>query len=124
MYPPLFETIKNNAGVKAVLGNSPRVYPHGRSPAPSDPLYALPYAVFQMINGQAENYLNQIPNTDDYTVQVDCYGATVDSATNAARAIRDAIEPVAYVARYGGQFKDPDTNLFRYSMDLDWITYR
>lgn len=124
MYPPLYATIKGNAGVKAVLGNSPRVYPHGRSPAPSDPLYAVPYAVFQMINGTPENYLTCLPDVDDFTMQIDVYGLTVDSATDGARALRDAIEPVAYVARWGGQFKDPDTNLFRYSFDVDWLTPR
>lgn len=124
MYPPLFNTLKNVAAVKAVLGTSIRVYPHGRNPPKDSPLYAVPYAVFQIITGTPENYIDCLPDADDFVVQVDCYGATVDSATDAARVIRDAVEPVAYVSRWGGQFQDPDTSLFRYSMDLDWITLR
>lgn len=124
MYPPLFDTLKNVAAVKAVLGNSIRVYPHGMSPPKDSPLYGVPYAVFQIITGNPENYLTCLPDVDDFVVQVDTYGLTVASATDAARVIRNAIEPVAYVTRWGGQYKDPDTALFRYSMDVDWLTPR
>lgn len=124
MFPPLFNTIKNVAAVKAVLGSSPRVYPHGRNPPKDSPLYAVPYAVFQIITGTPENYIDCLPDADDFVVQVDCYGATVDSATDAARVIRDAIEPVAYVTRWGGQYQDPDTSLFRYSLDVSWLMER
>lgn len=122
MYPPLFDTIKNVAAVKAVLGSSPRVYPHGMAPPPANVI--RPYAVFQIVNGLPENYLGTRPDIDSFTTQVDVYADTVASATAAAQALRDALEPVAYVVRWGGQFKDPDTNLFTYSFDVDWLTPR
>lgn len=120
MFPPVFDTLKNVPAVKAVLGSSIRVFPHGM--APENVL--KPYAVFQIVTGDPENYLADLPDVDNFTTQIDVYAETVASAANAARAIRDAIEPVAYVAAWRGQFKDPDTNLFRYSFDVDWITPR
>lgn len=120
MFPPLFDTIKDVAAVKTILGSSPRVYPHGMAPQG----VARPYAVYQIVTGNPENYLNQLPDLDSYITQIDVYGDTVSSATNAARAIRDAVETVAYVGAWRGQFQDPDTHLFRYSFDIDWLTPR
>lgn len=122
MFPPLFDTIKDVTAVKAVLGSSPRVYPHGMANPPAH--VGRPYAVFQMVNGSPENYLSGAPDIDSFTTQIDVYADTVDSAAAAAQALRDALEPVAYVVRWGGQFKDPETNLFRYSFDVDWLTPR
>lgn len=124
MYPPLFSTIRNVAAVKAVLGNSVRMYPHGEAPAEDSPLFAKPYAVHQMINGNPENYLAGLPDADGFTTQIDIYGDTPASVAAVAQAIRDAVEPVAYVERYAQNGRDPDTNLFRYSMDVDWIVDR
>jgi hypothetical protein len=57
-------------------------------------------------------------------VQVDVYAETVASAASGAQAIRDAIEQVAYISAWRGQFKDPDTDLYRYSFDVDFLTPR
>jgi hypothetical protein len=94
------------------------------APQPGATGYGVPYAVQQIITGNPENYLAGLPDVDGYTVQVDVYAATVASATDGAKALRDALEPVAYVARWGGQFKDPDTSLFRYSFDVEFLTPR
>lgn len=126
MFPPFFETVKDVAAVKAIFGNSPRIFPHGIADQTTQP----PYAVFQIITGTPENYLGDRPDIDGYTVQVDVYAAKQGATTgptiaaNGAKAIRDAIEGVAYVTAWRGQFKDPDTNLFRYSFDCDWLTPR
>lgn len=121
MYPPLFETI-NIPAVRALLGTPPRVWVHGLAPPPAPS--GRPYAVYQIVNGFPENYLSGTPDIDSFTTQIDVYALEVDDVTNAARALRDALESVAYVVRWGGQFKDPDTNLFRYSFDVDWLTPR
>lgn len=124
MFPPLFDTVKNVAAVKAVLGNSPRVWPFGSSPAKGAVGYGEPYVVHQIAFGSPENYLAQTPDYDGFTTQIDAYGTTQASADNAAKVIRDALETVAYVVRYGPQGKDPDTSLYRYSFDVDWLTHR
>ena len=33
-------------------------------------------------------------------------------------------EPVAYVAGWRGEGREPDTNLYRYTFDVDWLTPR
>lgn len=120
MYPPFFETLKNLAPVKSIFGTSPRIFPHGIA----DQNTLKPYAVFQIITGFPANYLGDLPDNDSYTVQVDVYALTAEAAANGAQAIRNGIEPVAYVTAWRGQFKDIDTNLFRYSFDVDFNTPR
>lgn len=120
MFPPFFDTVKNVAAVKAIFGNSPRIFPHGVA----DQNTAKPYAVFQIITGSPENFLWPRPDMDSWGLQIDVYATTPQVAANGAEALRDAVEPVAYVTAWRGQFKDPDTTLFRYSMDIDWFTPR
>lgn len=124
MFPPLFDTVKSDAAVKAVFGNSPRIYPHGRAPDKGDPLYRTPYAVHQIVSGSPENFLAGRPDADGFTTQIDVYAEKVEDAAHGAEVLRDAIEPVAYIVGWRGQFKDPDTSLFRYSFDVDWLTPR
>lgn len=120
MYPPFFDTLKDLSAVKAVFGTSPRIYPHGIA----DQNTAKPYCVFQIVAGNPDNFLNCTPGADNYLVQVDIYAASPASAAAGAQAIRDGIEPVAYVTSWRGQFREIDTQLYRYSFDTSWITYR
>lgn len=120
MYPPFFDTVKDVAAVKSIFGNSPRIYPHGMA----DQNTAKPYCVFQIITGTPENFLWARPDMDSYTLQVDVYAKTPEQAADGAEAIRDAVETVSYITAWRGQFKDPDTTLFRYSFDIDWLTPR
>lgn len=121
MYPPIFATCKAVAGVTSLLGTNPtRFYLFGKAPA--NP--TLPYAVFRTVTGDPENLLGDVPDIDNYTVQVDVFASTADSARNVAEAMRDAIEPVAYISRWGEETQDPDTNNFRYQFDVDWVQAR
>ncbi len=125
MFPPLFATLLAKPAVTAIFGTSPmRVYPFGEAPAKGTTGYLLPYAVFQGVSGVPSNYLGEVPDSDDFTQQIDVYAVTLTAARNGAKAIRDAIEPVAYIAGWNGENKDPDTGNFRYSFDVDWITLR
>ncbi|UHQ21887.1 DUF3168 domain-containing protein [Lysobacter sp. 5GHs7-4] len=121
MYPPLFDTCEASPEVRARLGFAPvRIYPHGAAPQG----VARPYAVYQIVTGLPANYLGDLPDCDSYTTQVDVYGSDPESTAAAARSMRDALEPVAYVGAWRGQFKDPDTTLYRYSFDVDWQVLR
>ena len=51
MFPPFYATCAANAGVKAIFGTSPRIYPHGQAPASGSVGFATPYAVQQIITG-------------------------------------------------------------------------
>ncbi len=121
MYPPIFQVCAADAGVKAALGASPvRFYPFGEAPqnAPK------PYAVWQTFGGSPENYLGQRPDIDSFRLQVDVYAVDAAAARNAARALRDAIEPLAHITRWGGESRDPDTASYRVTFDVDWWTPR
>jgi hypothetical protein len=121
MYPPIYATCAANAGVQAALGSNPvRLYPFGEAPQG----VTKPYAVWQVVGGGPGNYINQVPDTDSYTVQIDVYATTVTSGRAAAEALRDAIEPVAHLTRYMGDSRDIETKNYRASFDVDWIVNR
>lgn len=121
MFPPVFQTCAASAAVTALIGTTPvRLYPFGE--APQGVIY--PYAVWQLVSGSPENYLGDRPDADSFTVQIDVYADTATSARNVAKALRDAIEPVAYVTSWRGESRDPDTKKYRFSFDVAWIVQR
>ena len=121
MYPPIFSVCIANAGVTAVLGLNPtRLYPFGEAPQN----VAKPYAVWQILSGEPENYLATTPDMDSWTIQVDCYASTGTACRNAAAAIRNAIQGVAHITFWNGEGRDPDTNNYRYTFTVDWFKSR
>ena len=97
-----------------------RLYPFGQAPQG----VALPYVVWQIATGSPENYLSDTPDVDRFTTQVDVYSATETSARNTAKAIRDAVEPVAHVVAWRGESTDQETQHKRYSFDVEWHVKR
>lgn len=120
MYPPIYTTITADAGSIALLGNPPRFYPFGEAPQN----VTKPYAVWQTVGGAPYNCIDTVPNTDDYAIQVDVYAPTASAAWSVAEAMRDALESNAHITRWGGDVRDPTTNNYRVSFDLDWILNR
>lgn len=121
MFAPINAVCAMDAGVTALLGTAPmRLYPFGDAPQDGP----KPYAVWQTIGGEPENYLAGRPDIDAYSLQVDVYAATGQSARAVAKAIRDAVELRAYITRWGGDSRDPATKNYRYSFDLSWLVQR
>ncbi|CAK0703190.1 hypothetical protein GFB19_03090 [Escherichia coli] len=121
MIAPIFCVCAASSAVTALLGADPvRLYPFGQQ----DDAVIYPYAVWQNVTGIPENYLAHRPDADSFTLQVDAYADTADEVIAVASALRDAIEPHAYISRLGGQEKDPETKRYRYSFDVDWIVTR
>ncbi len=121
MIAPVFTACYASEAVKNLLGDSPlRLYPFGMQ----DDNVIYPYAVWQNISGEPENYLAQRPDADSFTLQIDAYADTPDEVISVAAALRDAIEPHAYITRWGGQELDAETRRYRYSFDVDWIVPR
>ena len=117
MYPNIFSTCAQNAGVQAVFGTNPtRFYPFGEAPQGT----ALPYAVFQVVTGSPENYVDCAPDIDTWSIQIDVYDDTVSGCRDAAEALRDAIEPVAHIVGWRGEERDSETRRYRFSFDVDW----
>lgn len=121
MYPPVFQLASASAAVKSLIGTNPvRLWPFGA--APTEP--TAPYALWQIVYGAPENYLNQRPDIDGFGVQVDAYATTVTAARNVAKAIRDALEPSAHVTAYNGEDRDDPTGLYRVSFTVEFLTPR
>ncbi|HFS0752972.1 TPA: DUF3168 domain-containing protein [Pseudomonas aeruginosa] len=121
MYPPIFTVAAADPGVTSLIGSNPvRLYPFGE--APQGVVY--PYAAWQSFGGLPENYLGTLPDADSYTTQIDVYADTVASARAVAKALRDAIEPMAYVTSWRGESRDTETKKYRFSFDVDWIVQR
>jgi len=125
VFPPLFATLFASTAVKALFGSAPlRVYAFGDAPAKGAVGYATPYAIFQGVYGSPENNLTTVPNMDQFGVQLDIYALTLTDARNGAKAIRNALEPVAYVTSWDGETRDTETQLFRYTFTVSFLTPR
>lgn len=122
MSAPIFETCSRDLVVTGLLGTGAdmRLYSFGEAPDK----VAKPYVVWQVINGNPENYLAGRPDADGFTLQVDVYASTGTSARQVRTAIRNAIELHAYITRWGSESRDPTTKNFRTSFDVDWIVRR
>lgn len=126
MFPPLFAALDASAAVRILFGPNPlRVYAAGEAPADVQ----TPYVVWQTITGSPENYLAGVPDMDGFTTQIDVYGRAggdrpLTAIRTAAQAVRDAIETEAYIVGWRGESREPDTNLYRISFDVDWLTPR
>lgn len=121
MIAPIFAACAGSPAVTALIGSAPvRLYPFGLQ----DDNVVYPYVVWQNVGGAAAMYLDKSPDVDSYSLQVDVYAKTVASSIVVAKALRDAIEPHAYITRWGQQGRDPETKSYRYSFDVDWIVKR
>lgn len=121
MYPTFFPTLTGNASVTAALGSNPtRVYPHGEAPQN----VARPYATHQLVAGSPANYLGDLADTDHFRIQFNCYADTATAARSAAQVIREALEGSAYLVSFNGSGRDPDTNRYTYSFDMEFVQYR
>lgn len=122
MMPPIFSILSGAAGVTAFVGAPPRMrlFPFGEA----DQATLKPYITWQLISGLPENYLGQLPDVDRYRTQVDIWAETQAVANEVAEAVRDALEPHAYILGSGNTIRDADTRCFRYMLDVEFITPR
>jgi len=123
MYPPIFPAVSASVAAVALLktGTGPiRFYQFGMAPQN----VAKPYAVWQRVFGSPENYLGDTPDIDSFTLQIDVYASSADSARTVAAAMRDAIEPVAHITSWLGESVDPETLNNRFSFQTDWWVNR
>jgi hypothetical protein len=117
MIPPIFPLISASV---TVLGSNPvRFYPHGQAPQG----VTKPYALWQTVTATPENYLGQTPDVDGVLIQIDVWGDSASSVSNAADQIRGALEPHMHMTTFGNTERDAATQLYRYRMDFSyWVT--
>lgn len=121
MYPPVFQLATRSEEVKDALGAAPtRLYLFGLAPEN----VAYPYAVWQVVGGSPENYLTNLPEIDNFLIQIDVYGTSAESVRAGAKALRDALENHAHVVSWRGESRDPETRAYRSSFDMSFWTDR
>src|SRR5690606_24388538 len=123
MFPPVFTIAAASSAVTSLIGSAPvRLWPF----AQADTNPQTPYAVWQVIYGNPENYLAGVPDIDGFGVQGDAYATTATESRNVARALRDAFEAdnAAYISGYNGEFIDEPTGLYRTSFTVEFLTAR
>lgn len=121
MYPPIFSVCSAVTAVTDLLGAAPcRLYLFGAAPQG----VAKPYAVWQLIGGAPDNCLGDLPDLDGFSVQVDVYATSASGARSVAQALRDAIEPHAYITAWLPDRKDPDTGNYTIGFSVDWLLNR
>lgn len=131
MFPPIFSIAAADGSVKALLGsgdpNDPvRFWAFGEAPRDADgrPAHGTPYAVWQIVTGSPENYLDKPPDIDGHGVQIDIYAESMSAAREVAQALRDCLEPHAYVTAWNGENRDFPTNLYRVTYTMSFLTQR
>lgn len=125
MLPLLFPIISASSSVKALIGSNPvRFYRHGNAPQG----VVAPYATWFLVTGQPENTLGELPRVDRHEVQVDCWSENTGTGSTQietlATAIRDAIEPYAYMTAITADGLDPETGRYRIGMQFTFWTDR
>jgi len=120
MLPPLMQVLAASSAVEQIFGDdAARVYANEAPPEVD-----RPYAVFSTIYGTPENELGDSPGVDSWGVQIDVYGARISEVRDGAQAIRDAIEPHAYVVSWRGEGRDKVTRDHSFSFDIEWLYRR
>jgi hypothetical protein len=84
----------------------------------------LDYIVWLMVSQNPNNTLSDRPEDDAQRVQIDYYGKNPATARNNMVTIRDHIEGVGYVIDGPVPEYEPETLLYRYRMDVAFITSR
>lgn len=117
MNPNLFPLLNASPTVKSLLGENPlRVYPYGK--APDEVL--KPYAVYSVYNANPENYLDCTPDIDNKGTQISIYAETSSDLESCYNAVRDVLEPHAYMSSFSTPDIDADTDLFSCRMEFDF----
>jgi hypothetical protein len=116
MLPPIFQTLKAAGAVTPLIGNPPRAYRHGA--APQDVI--KPYVTWFIVGGVPENTMSETPQIDRLPVQIDCWHTTDSGVEALAVAVRDAMEGVTHMTGIILDEQEPETKLYRISMQFDY----
>lgn len=84
----------------------------------------LDYIVWQIISNVATLNLSDTPDDDIQLVQIDVYSVDQENCRGLAQRVRNGIEAVADVTRGPEPLYEPDTELYRWSMDASFFNVR
>jgi len=116
---PIYATLKNNAGVTALINVEKQVY---EDVAPINT--PLPYVVWQAISGQANNHLDSPANFDDTQYQIMVYAVHAKNAYALRDACRKALESRSWINNPSINQYETETKLYARGFDANWILER
>jgi hypothetical protein len=119
---PLFDICENDSSLVALLSDEEgnlKIFPDR---VPQDTI--SPYVLYNLISGEPENYLNQRPDIDFRSVQIDVYAKTADLRDEIVEALTYAIEPHAHITSWDGEGHEDETKNYRCTFTVDWFVTR
>lgn len=114
MFPPVYEVLRPAPGVGAVVGD--RIGAHGEIETSAD----RPYITWQIISGEPERGVDDLPDVDAIMTQINCWHGTDAGVRALAQAVVAAVEPHAYVTGIPIDQREPDTRLYWIAIQVDW----
>jgi len=116
---PIYEVLKADPNIALLIDVDKQLH---EDMAPHDP--PLPYVVWQVISGQANNHLDTPANFDDTQYQLMVFAATRQVAYALRDACRTALESQSWIRNPSINYYDPKTNLYARGFDANWILER
>lgn len=116
---PIYRTLKADSAITALINLDTQLH---EDIAPHEPL--LPYVVWQVISGQANNHLDSPANFDDTQYQLIVYATTRKEAYDLRDACRTALEPHSWILNPSINHFDHRTKLYARGFDANWILER
>lgn len=125
MLPQVFPLLRDAPAVTALIGTNPvRAYRHGKAPQNT----VAPYVTWFVVTGTPENTLDDLPKIDRFEVQVDCWsdntGTGGTQVETLAQAVRDALEPSAYMTAVVANTQDQETQRYRIGLQFTFWHHR
>jgi hypothetical protein len=118
MFPPIFEILTDSGAVTAIVGD--RIYGHNEAPQKA----TRPYVTWFLVSSVPENLLDEPPDIDRCSVQIDCWHQSGSGVRTLAEAVRGAVEQVSYVTEILFDQREAETNLFRVALQIDYFHQR
>lgn len=114
--PRVQQTLSSSLALTAIVGS--RI---SQGIAPED--QERPYVVWSIVSAVPENLLGDAPLEDDQRIQVDCWSPQQTQCRQMMQAAQQALETIGYIVFGPWSEYESDTNLFRWSFDLEvWNT--
>lgn len=128
MLPPVWNVLRASPDVVDLVGL--RIWRGGTAPqdkAREAVDQGLAYLTWFMVTDTPANTLSERPKGDITVIQIDCWCGGRDGEEKVetlAKAVRDAIEPHAYMTGAPVDGREPATRLWRMALQFDWILIR
>ncbi len=118
MLPNIYAILRSNSTVSSTV--STRIYRHGA--APQD--VAKPYITWFVVFGMPELQISGTPDSDMDTIQVDIWSDSDQGVETLAYAARTAFDNAGHAARIVQNLREPETRVYRISLEVDIIQSR